>query len=119
MEPPFQQTNESDVGLTASATPPALHAEGYLFFSEAPPQQPSTAASSRTGRGSRGGGPSSSRGRGRGCGGQGGRGKKSAVSKAADKARLAALMAVRREVEAAGGSWDPVRGCAHARRRRY
>jgi hypothetical protein len=92
----------------------ALRTEGYFFFSEVP-QQPSTAAGSSTGRGSRGpssrgSGPSSSRGR--GCGGQGGRGKKSAVSKAADKARLAALMAVRREVEAAGGSWDPVRGCA-------
>ena len=86
-------------------------AEGYLFFTD-PPQPSSSRAGSRAGRGS---GPSSSRGGcggGRGCGGQGGRGKKSAVSKAADKARLATLMAVRKEVEAAGGSWDPVRGCA-------
>jgi hypothetical protein len=42
----------------------------------------------------------------------GGRGRKSAATIAADKARLAALMAARKEVERAGGSWDPVRGCA-------
>ena len=98
-----------------NATVDALRAEGYPFFTEAP-QQPSTAAGSRTGRGSRGGGPLSSRGAGRGSGrgsgGTGSRGNKSAASKAADKARLAALMAVRKEVERAGGSWDPVRGCA-------
>ena len=32
----------------------------------------------------------------------------------ADKARVAALMAARKAVEAAGGSWDPLRGCAVA-----
>ena len=49
---------------------------------------------------------------GRGGGGGGGRGKKNEATKAADKARLAALMAERRAVEKAGGSWDPLRGCA-------
>ena len=67
-------------------------------------------------RRSRGCGPSSSggghgRSSGRG-GGKGGRGKKTEASKAADKARLATLLAARKEVERAGGSWDPVRGCA-------
>jgi hypothetical protein len=90
-----------------SAAVDQLAAGGYLFFEE--PPQPSTLAGSRIGRGGRGG-PSNSGGRGGGRGsaggrGAGGRGKKSAASKAADKARLATLLAVRREVERAGGSW--------------
>ena len=44
--------------------------------------------------------------------GGGGRSIKSDATKKADKARLAALMAARKEVECAGGSWDPVCGCA-------
>ena len=55
--------------------------------------------------------PFSSRGR-RGGGSGGGRGHKSAATKLADKARLAALMAARKAVERAGGSWDPISGCA-------
>ena len=54
-------------------------------------------------------------GRGGGRGGGGGRSNKSEATKKADQARLAALMAKRKEVERAGGwsgSWDPIRGCA-------
>ena len=91
-----------------TATLDELSATGFLFFSEAP-SQPTSAASRSRGRagGGCGGGKSSGRG-------GSGRGNKSAATKMADKARVAALMAARKEVERAGGSWDPLRGCAVA-----
>ena len=59
--------------------------------------------------GGRGGG---GRGGSLGRSGGGGLGNKSAMTKQADRARVAALLAQRKEVERAGGSWDPMLGCA-------
>ena len=85
-----------------NATIDDLRTDGYLFFSE--PPQTSTSAGSRS-RGACGR-------HGRGGRGGSGRGTKSEATKIADKARVAAILAIRKEVERAGGSWDPLRGRA-------
>jgi len=79
-----------------------LLTDGFLFFLE--PPQTSTSAGSRS-RGACGR-------HGRGGRGGSGRGKKSEATRIADRAQLANFLAARKEVERAGGSWDPMRGCA-------
>ena len=101
MEPPPKAARTS---APPSGRSPAVAPRNSTPQTVPPPRAPSSGdgGSMRAGSGRSGGGRGS----------RGGRGNKGAAAKAADKARVAALMAARKEVERAGGSWDPIRGCA-------